>query len=271
MMFNNTFARIAAASLASLLITGCSAMTPGPMTAVQPVSTAPRAGNVYLVRGWIGIFSTGIDALGQKVTGAGLHGQVFQEDQWRTLAATIADKYHGVPNPEPLVLVGHSYGADDIVRIARELDNHNIPVDLLVTIDPTTPPRVPKNVRLCYNLYQSNLLDAMPFLRGIPLEADPGFTGKLKNINIRTDRTDLLEGKVDHFNIEKKDTIHRETLKQILAICPPRAQWTAARAPHLAPMATVAQARTVAAPAPATRPSAAAVGRGATKLLSSSK
>src|SRR3954471_21336700 len=101
MMFNNTFARIAAFSLASLLIAGCSAMTPGSMTAVQPVSTAPRAGNVYLVRGWIGIFSTGIDTLGQKVAGAGLHGQVFQEDQWRTLAATIAEKYENVPAPEP--------------------------------------------------------------------------------------------------------------------------------------------------------------------------
>jgi pimeloyl-ACP methyl ester carboxylesterase len=271
MMFNPTFARIAALALASLLMTGCSAMTPGPMTAVRPVSTAPRAGNVYLVRGWIGIFSTGIDALGQKVTGAGLHGQVFQEDQWRALAATIADKYRGVRDPEPLVLVGHSYGADDIVRIARELDAHDVPVDLLVTIDPTTPPRVPKNVRLCYNLYQSNLLDAMPFLRGIPLEADPGFAGQLRNVNIRTDRPDLVEGKVDHFNIEKKDTIHRETLRQILAVCPPRAQWAAARPPRLAPMTTVAQVRTVSAPAasPTTRPSAAADTRA--RLLSSSK
>jgi hypothetical protein len=271
MMFNPTFARIGTLSFAALLLAGCSAMTPGPMTAVQPVSTAPRAGNVYLVRGWIGIFSTGIDALGQKVTAAGLHGQVFQEDQWRTLAATIADKYRTVRAPEPLVLVGHSYGADDIVRIARELESHDIPVDLLVTIDPTTPPRVPKNVRLCYNLYQSNLLDAMPFLRGIPLEADPGFTGKLQNINIRTDRPDLVDGKVDHFNIEKKETIHRETLKQILAICPPREQWTAARPPRLAPMTTVAQVRTVSVPAPSTRPSAAAATPGGAKLLSSSK
>jgi hypothetical protein len=110
----------------------------------------------------------------------------------------------------------------------------------------------------------------MPFLRGIPLEADPGFTGKLQNINIRTDRPDLVEGKVDHFNIEKKDTIHRETLKQILAICPPRQQWAAARPPRLAPMTTVAQVRTVSAPAPTTRPSAAAaVTR--EKLLSTSR
>jgi hypothetical protein len=224
-----TFTKLITGCGLALALLGCSAMTPGPMTAVRPVSTAPRAGNVYLLRGWIGIFSTGIDSLGQKVTAAGLHGQVFQEDQWRELAATIAQKYKAVRDPEPLVLVGHSYGADDIVRISRELDAHGIPVDLLVTIDPTTPPRVPKNVRLCYNLYQSNLLDAMPFLRGIPLEAEPDFRGRLHNVNIRIDRPDLVDGKVDHFNIEKKDTIHRETLRHILAVCPPRAQWAAAR------------------------------------------
>jgi hypothetical protein len=270
MMWVKTFTRITGFAITTVfltgLLTGCSAMTPGPMSAVQPVSTAPRAGNVYLVRGWIGIFSTGIDSLGQKVTAAGLRGQVFQEDQWRALAATIAQKYKGARDAEPLVLVGHSYGADDIVRISRELDAHGIPVDLLVTLDPTTPPRVPKNVRLCYNLYQSNLLDAMPFLRGIPLEAEPGFAGKLHNVNIRTDRPDLVEGKVDHFNIEKKDAIHRETLRQILSVCPPRAQWAAARG-RAAPT-NVAQAFAPVVPAATTRPSATVVGE---KLLSTSK
>src|SRR5256885_10545115 len=144
-MLRNTFNHFVA--FAFIALTGCSAMTPGPMSAVAPVSSAPRAGNVYLLRGWIGIFSTGIDNLGIKVNQAGIHGQVFQEDQWRELAATIAKKYKGAKDPEPLILVGHSYGADDIVHIARELDKENVTVDLLVTIDPTTPPPVPPNVR----------------------------------------------------------------------------------------------------------------------------
>src|SRR5256885_1168203 len=100
------------------LLGGCSAMTPGRMQAVQAYSSAPRAGNVYLLRGWIGIFSTGIDRLGEKVNANGVKGEVFQDDQWRELAATIAEKYKTAPNAEPLVLVGHSYGADDIVGIA---------------------------------------------------------------------------------------------------------------------------------------------------------
>src|SRR5688572_18948014 len=221
------------ASVVCLLVisAGCSSVPNGDLNAVRPLSNAPRAGNVYLLRGWIGVFSTGIDTLGEKVNAAGVRGLVFQDGQWRDLAATIAQRYRNAPDAEPLVLVGHSYGADDVVNIARELDVANVPVDLLVTIDPTTPPAVPKNVRVAYNLYQPGALDVLPMLRGIPLRAEPGFPGKLHNVNIRADRPDLLEGSVSHFNIEKKDPIHREAIKQILAVCPPRPVWAAGRRP----------------------------------------
>jgi hypothetical protein len=251
------------------LLGGCSAMTPGRMEAVRPYSDAPRAGNVYLLRGWIGIFSTGIDRLGEKVNASGVKGEVFQDDQWRELANTIAEKYKAAKDPEPLVLVGHSYGADDIVGIARVLDEKNVPVDLLVTLDPTTPPAVPKNVRRAYNLYQPSGLDSLPFLRGIPLTAEADFKGKLENVNIRKDRTDLLDDDVNHFNIEKKDKIHAETIRQILATCPPRQQWTAGHRPA-APVQTVV-VRTAASKAPATQPAAAAAVAKPGAMLSTTK
>jgi pimeloyl-ACP methyl ester carboxylesterase len=237
---------------------GCSipVVNPGSMDLVQPLSKAPRAGNVYLVRGWLGVFSTGIDTLGDKLKAVGVADAVYQEAQWRTLAATIIDKYKGVKDPEPLILVGHSYGADDIVSIAREVEKEQIRVDLLITIDATTPPAVPANVRHVYNLYQSGPLDALPVLRGIPLKPDPDFKGKLENVNIRVDRTDLLDGDVNHFNIEKKDKIHQEAIKQILATCPPRAQWTATHRANLPVMAAHTQAPSPHAAAPTTRPTA---------------
>jgi hypothetical protein len=258
-MFIQTFARFVAIALSAFLLlltsTGCSipVVNPGSMDAVQPLSKAPRAGNVYLVRGWLGVFSTGIDTLGDKVKAAGVQDAVYQEAQWRTLAAAITEKYKNVKDPEPLILVGHSYGADDVVAIARELDKEKIPVDLLLTIDATVPPAVPANVRRCYNLYQTGMLDALPFMRGVPLRADQEFKGKLQNVNIRVDRTDLLDDDVNHFNIEKKDKIHQEALKQILAICPPRNQWTATHRQGAPIMASHAQGPAVRA---ATQPTA---------------
>jgi hypothetical protein len=211
---------------------GCSAMKQGSLEAVKPVTAKQRVGSVYLLRGWIGIFSTGIDSLGEKINAAGIHAEVYQESQWSELADAIIRQYEREPSHEPIVIVGHSYGADDSILITRKLAEKNIKVDLVVTLDPVTPRKVPSNIRLAYNLYQSSALDGLPFLRGIPLTPDSPGPVTLKNMNIRTDRTDLLEDGLDHFNIEKKEKVHADVIAQVMKACPPRSVWTANQAPR---------------------------------------
>ncbi len=139
-------------------------------------------------------------------------------------------RYRNRPDAEPIVLIGHSYGADDVIRIARRLDDAKVPVDLLITLDPVTPPAIPNNVRRAVNLYQSNgAMDKLPWLRGVAVKTEPGFKGQLVCSNIRTDRRDLLTPKVDHFNIEKQEPIHNEVIKQVLAVCMPRSLWVQQR------------------------------------------
>src|SRR5262245_47565873 len=96
-------------------LAGCQGLTPGQMDWVQPTSEAPRAGNVYLIRGLIGVFSTGMDELGDKVVQSGVRAKVFQDNQYDYLGDAIIKEYKGVKDPEPLILVGHSYGADDVM------------------------------------------------------------------------------------------------------------------------------------------------------------
>ncbi len=204
-------------------------MAPGSMADVQTLSDRPHVGNVYLLRGFIGIFSTGIDHLGEQINSSGIRAMVYQDDQWRSLADTIARVYAAKGPREPLILIGHSYGADDVVRIARVLDDAHVQVDLLITIDPTTPPPVPKNVRRTVNLYRPNgVFDILPFFRGIPLTADPG-ANPPDNVNIRTDPRNLMAPGTDHFNIEKQDKIHQVVIQEVLATCPLRNQSVAAR------------------------------------------
>src|SRR5205085_6729878 len=108
--------------LLGLVLSGCNGLTPGEISAVAPISDRPREGNVYLVRGWIGVFSTGLDTLGEEVNDSGVRALVYQGSQWPDLASEIARKYSGAGvSREPLVLVGHSYGADDALRVARAL------------------------------------------------------------------------------------------------------------------------------------------------------
>ena len=203
------------------------------MEAVQTLSNRPRVGNVYLLRGFIGIFSTGIDHLGEEINAAGVRANVYQDDQWHDLAEQIAKVYAGKTEHEPLILVGHSYGADDVVRIARVLEQYHITVDLLVTIDPVTPPPVPDNVVRTVDLYRPNgIFDAFPFFRGVPLQADSGARAP-DNVNIRTDPRHLMDPDTDHFNIEKKEKIHRVVIGEILAACPTRAVWMAEHMGHM--------------------------------------
>src|SRR5687768_17723236 len=95
------------------LLAGCKSMTPGDITRVQPHSDQPYAGNVYLLRGFLGIWSTGVDNIGKKVAASGIRASVYQEDQWQLLCDAIIKQYKDAPNAEPLILIGHSYGADD--------------------------------------------------------------------------------------------------------------------------------------------------------------
>jgi hypothetical protein len=207
------------------LCSGCASMRPGDVEWIQTNSDKPYAGNVYLLRGFIGIWSYGIDHLGEKINNAGIRANVYQEDQWTNVRDRIIEVYKSNPNHEPLVLIGHSYGADDVVRISRDLKDQGIDVDLVITLDPVTPPEVPTNIKLCYNIYQPNALDVLPFFRGVPLKPENETQMNLQNVNIRAERQDLLEPGTDHFNIEKNERIHGEVLAKLKEFCPRREEW----------------------------------------------
>lgn len=215
--------------LTLLSAVGCQGLEPGKMEWVQTHSDQPRAGNVYLIRGLIGVFSTGMDELSTKIETSGVRARVFQDNQHSHLAAAMIKAYSGAKNPEPLVLIGHSYGADDVVRVARELQAKGIRVDLMVTFDATTPPKVPGNVAVVYNYFQSQPTDVIPMFRGIPLTLDEGATARLVNMDLRKDRKDLLEPGTNHINIDKNSVLQDEVVKKVLEVCVPRETWVARR------------------------------------------
>ena len=230
-------------ALLSVCAAGCEGLTPGQMNWVQPVSQEPRAGNVYLVRGLIGVFSTGMDELAEQMNHAGVRARVFQDNQNSFLADAIVKEYKGVKDPEPLVLVGHSYGADDVVKISRVLAENGIRVDLLITIDATVPPNLPDNVSVCYNYFQSQPTDFIPMFRGIPLTPDHSSSVKLYNWDLRKDRTDLLEPGTNHINIDKNPLLHQQVVQQVLDVCVPRPVWAAAHGANTAMAQTASDKR----------------------------
>jgi hypothetical protein len=203
---------------------GCSSLPPGPLNAVGARSDLPRRGKVYLVRGLNGLWSEGIDTLAAELRSNGVDAQVYQQSQAAALGDALVNPARGAGAAarEPLVLIGFSFGADETIRIAQKLAAAGAPVDLLVTLDPVTPPAIPPNVLSCQNFYQSNgLWDALPWLRGVPVNAGANPSGTVTNTNLR-DRADLLEPNTGHSTIASNPKLHRAIIEQVLRVCPER-------------------------------------------------
>ena len=212
------------------------AVLPGDVKQITPSSSSPRLGQVILMRGLIGIWSYGIDEIGSQINAAGVHATVFQHIQWWFIANHIANTCAAGSHREPIVIIGHSLGADDAISLCRYLDRKNIPVDLVITIDPVAAPSVPHNVRLAINYYQAGGLgDVFPKL-SVLLKPEGGKSSPapaagspktgvapattVLNVNLAKDRPDLREPFTDHFNIDESPKLQQEILRRVLELCP---------------------------------------------------
>jgi hypothetical protein len=158
---------------------------------------------VYLVRGWFGVFSAGIDAMAEELRGQGIRAEAIGHLSWQSTAAKIVkDRAAGAPGP--LVLIGHSQGANNAIDMARALQTHGIRVDLLVTLAPFLQDPVPSNVVRAVNYYQSPGW-------GTPLAGDRGFKGEIANVDIGDVGT-------FHVNIDKNEKVQAEIVAAIAAL-----------------------------------------------------
>jgi hypothetical protein len=145
---------------------------------------------VYLLRGWFGVFSTGMDELAAELKAKGIKAEAIGHLSWKsTVSKIVKDRASG--KSFALALVGHSQGANNVIEMAQALETHKIAVDILVTLAPMLQEPVPPNVVRAMNYYQNPGW-------GAPLVAGRGFHGKLSNIDVSSDLT------ITHINIDKK-------------------------------------------------------------------
>jgi hypothetical protein len=171
------------------------------------VAGEPR---VFLLRGLLNVFSLGMDTLAEKLNAAGIRAEVHPHDSWSAVAASIASDYRrGLRGP--VVLIGHSLGADVIFSLAERLDSEGVPVRLMVAFDPTNSYAAPKNVDYMLNLFQHNGF-------GRRVAAGPGFRGELNNMDLTSDKS------IDHTSIDKSPALHNLVINKIRAVTAPGAQ-----------------------------------------------
>ena len=167
-------------------------------------SPAHADARVILLRGWFGVFSTGLDEIADALKAKGIRAEVVGHLYWRTAADDILrERVEG--KTDALVLVGHSQGANNIIEMARMLEAKNVPVALLVTLAPYRQDPIPGNVLRAINYYQSTGW-------GAPIAAEPGFRGRLLNIDVKEDST------ISHINIDKSTRIQAEIAREVGAV-----------------------------------------------------
>ena len=159
---------------------------------------------VILLRGWFGVFSTGLDGIADQLKALGIKTEVAGHLNWSNEVADILrDRAAG--HSGPLVLVGHSQGANNVIDMARSLQAYNVTIDLMVTLSPFMQNPVPANVVKAIDYYQGPGW-------GQPLEADRGFHGKIVNINLVDDPT------ISHIGMDKSTKVQAEIVQDIIAL-----------------------------------------------------
>ncbi len=164
-------------------------------------------GSVYLFLGLGNIFSTGLDTLAGELRARGVPANALNYVGWGSVAAQIEARYRKDKRALPVVIIGHSFGADAAIAMAAELGSKHIPVSLVVTFDATVAAPVPANVRRLINYYAPS--DGI----GKRLSPGRGFHGHLENIDV-----DKLHEGIDHFDIEKDPSFHRRVVREVLAV-----------------------------------------------------
>jgi hypothetical protein len=166
-------------------------------------------GNVHTMRGGLGIFSIGMNQLRDSVV------EQYRIPAYSTMwynaghvTRFIINRYYTEQDHGPIILVGHSLGANEQIKVARNLNEVGIPVALLITIDAVSQTIVPPNVQHALNIYKPGFV---PMFSGLKLKAvDPRRT-YIENIN-----AGQLKGiSVNHFTIDKDGVVHEIMLDRI--------------------------------------------------------
>ncbi|HAU4078767.1 TPA: hypothetical protein F7121_05995 [Legionella pneumophila] len=168
-----------------------------------------KKGEVHTMLGGLGIFSKGMYTLRDKVSEK--YHITAHSTMWYNAGAVsryIIDHYYQEKDHKPIILVGHSLGANEQIKVARNLNAADVPVALLVTVDAVSQTIVPPNVKQALNVYKPGFV---PMFSGLKLRAvDPQLT-KIDNINV-----DSIKGiKVNHFTIDKDEILQAMIMDKV--------------------------------------------------------
>ena len=171
-------------------------------------AAAAFQGDVYILSGGFGVFSTGLNKLGAQLKQNGVTATLVSYQTWRSVAQKIIDhrrKY----GRKPVVIIGHSLGANNAILIANAVKKKGIQVDLIVSYASTAPMMVPSNVRNVVNFYFKYSGWGGVF------KGESDFAGALNNKDLSNQQG------MSHFNVDDSPALRDQVVRNVLRFVRP--------------------------------------------------
>lgn len=171
------------------------------------VPTNAKAEEIYLIRGFMNIWSRGMDQMASQLRRRGCKAKSISNGQWNGIARDIISRSRSGKVSYPIIISGHSVGGVEAPQFANTLGAAGVTTALVVGVDPgfERPPPFRRGAKRVVNYWVRGSA------RGHPYRSASGFTGTIRNIDIRPFSS------ASHTQIEKDPRVQRRIVAQIAA------------------------------------------------------
>lgn len=166
-----------------------------------------QAEEVYFIRGFMNVFSRGMDQMASSLRARGVNAKSIGNGQWSGIANDIIRRYNAGTASLPIVIAGHSVGGQEAPQFADRLAKAGVPVSLVIGVDPgfAPPPPFTAGSPRVVNFWIAGSA------RGNPYRGSGGFAGSIQNIDIKGFSS------ADHVGIDKDPAVQSRIVGLVLA------------------------------------------------------
>ncbi|MDJ0614861.1 MAG: hypothetical protein QNJ29_14430 [Rhizobiaceae bacterium] len=173
----------------------------GAIAIVSGVISPAKAEEVYMIRGFLNVFSDGMNQMTRQLAAKGIRARAISNGAWQDVASDIIRRAKQKKVSYPIVIAGHSLGGVEAPRFANALGRAGVPVALVIGLDPgfPQPPAFGKGAKRVINY---KIPSGKNYRRGA------GFSGSIKTIDVSKYGT-------DHVGIDKNKNVQSLVISQI--------------------------------------------------------
>ncbi len=178
------------------------ALIVGAVTTASMSAPAAIAEEVYMIRGFMDVFSAGMNQMTYRLVKSGVNAKALSNGEWRGIANDIIRRSKNDKVSHPIIIAGHSLGGVEAADFANKLGQAGVKVSLVIGLDPgfKKPNRFGPGIKRVVNYKIPS---------GQNYRAGSGFSGKIRTI-------DVSKYGVDHVGIDKNAKVQSLVVSRII-------------------------------------------------------